>query len=34
MINTARFIGERLEIIEADLAAVDAEIENYKKRTD
>lgn len=32
VINTARFIGERLEIIEADLAAVDAEIENYKKK--
>ena len=32
MINTAKFINDRLEIIEADLATVDAEIENYKKK--
>lgn len=31
VINTANFIKERLAIIEADLAVVDAEIENYKK---
>ena len=32
VINTAKFINDRLEIIEADLATVDAEIENYKKK--
>lgn len=32
VINTANFINERLAIIEADLAGVDAEIENYKRK--
>ena len=32
VINTAKFINDRLEIIETDLATVDAEIENYKKK--